>query len=150
MRAPFRVGKASSFSLVSSVVGGRSFPYSPLLELSNKNLHMRPQSLYRCLADKAWFGHGPSSVFSKWFRVPFVGFRPPLWSAAATSESSRRCFLFFLLVERLEAPSPVASSCLALSSEWLKIAPTPSSPEAWQVVMSKSSLVVCGPLRPSL
>ena len=26
---------------------------------------------------KAWFGHGPSSSFSKWFRVLSVGFRPP-------------------------------------------------------------------------
>ena len=79
-----------------------------------------------------------------------MGFRPPLRSAAATSESSCRCFLFFLLVERLEAPSPVPSSRLALPLEWSKIAPIASSPEAWLVVMSKSSLVVRGPLRPSL
>ena len=29
---------------------------------------------------KAWFGHGPSSSFSKWFGVPSAGFRPPFRS----------------------------------------------------------------------
>ena len=78
-----------------------------------------------------------------------MGFRPPLRSAAATSESSRHCFLFFLLVEQLEAPSLAPSSRLALPSERSKIALTASSPEAWLVAMSRSSLVVRGPLRPA-
>ena len=102
------------------------------------------------LAGKAWFGHGPSSIFLKWFGVPSVGFQPPLWSIATTSELLRHCFLFFLLAERSEVPSSAASSCLALPSVRSKTAPTASSPEAWLVAMSRSSLVVRGPLRPSL
>ena len=98
---------------------------------------------------KAWFGHGPSSSFSKWSRIPSAGFQPPLRSAMATSEPSRRC-LFFFLLGRLEAALPASLSRFALPLERLKIVPTASSPEAWLVVMSRSSLVVCGPLRPSL
>ena len=110
---------------------------------------MRAQSLYRCLTGKAWFGHGPSSSFSKWSRVPSVGFRPPLRSAVTTSEPSH-CCLFFFLLGRLEAPSPVSVSHFALPLRRSKIAPTTSLPEAWLVVMLRSSLVGRRPLRRSL
>ena len=92
----------------------------------------------------------PLKHFLKWFGVPSVGFQPPLWSVAATSESLCRCFLFFLLAEQLEVPSPVPLSRLALPSRRSKITPTASSPKAWLVAMSRSSLVVRGPLCPSI
>ena len=34
--------------------------------------------MYRCLTGKAWFGHGPSSSFSKWSEVPSGGLPAPL------------------------------------------------------------------------
>ena len=77
------------------------------------------------------------------------GLPTPLWSAVAMSEPSHRC-LFFFLAGQLEAPSPVSSSQFTLSLRRSKIAPTASSPKAWLVVMLRSSLVVCGPLHPSL
>ena len=77
-------------------------------------------------------------------------FQPPLRLAVATSESSRHCFLFFLLAERLEVPSLAPSARLALLSKRSKIALTASSPEPWLVAMSRCSLVVHGPLCPSL
>ena len=110
---------------------------------------MRAQSLYRCLTGKAWFRHGHSSSFSKWSRVPSVGFRPPLWSAMATSEPSCRCMLFFLL-GWLEAPSLGSSSYFDLPLRRSKVAPTAFLPKVWLVAMSRSSLVVHGPLCPSL
>ena len=73
----------------------------------------------------------------------------PLRLAVATSEPSRRC-LFFFLAGRFEAPSSASSSRFALPLRRSKIAPTASSPEAWLVVMSRSSLVVHRSLRPSL
>ena len=150
MRQPSGVGKPLSFPSVSSMVGSRYFPCSPLLEPPDKNCLIRLQSLYRCLTGKAWFRHGPLSNFLKWFGVPSVGFQPPLRSAVAMSESSCRCFLVFLLAKRLETPSPVPSSRLALPSRQSKIAPTASSPKAWLVAMSRSYLVVHRPLHPSL
>jgi hypothetical protein len=54
------------------------------------------------------------------------------------------------LPERSEVPSPAPSSCLALPRERSKIALTSSSPKAWLVVISRTSLAVRGPLRPSL
>ena len=86
---------------------------SLLLELLDKNHFKRTQSLYRCLMRKAWFGHGPSSSFSKWLEVPSVGFQPPVRSALATSELPCR-LLFFLLLGGLEAPSLASSSRFAL------------------------------------
>ena len=83
----------------------------------------------------------------KWFGVHSAGFQPRLRST--TSEPSCRC-LFFFLLGRLGAPSPASSSHFALPLRRSKIAPTASSLEAWLVVMSRSSLVVRGPLRPSL
>jgi hypothetical protein len=78
-----------------------------------------------------------------------VGAFFPFRSAAAMSKSPYRClFLFFL--EWLEAPSSATSSRFALPQERSKIALTTSSPEAWLVAMSRSSLVVLGHLRPSL
>ena len=77
------------------------------------------------------------------------GLLTPLQSVVATSEPSRRCLLFFLL-GRLEASSLASSSRFALPLGWSKIAPTASSPEASLAVMSRSSLVVHEPLRPSL
>ena len=77
------------------------------------------------------------------------GFPAPLRSAVAMSEPSRR-YLFFLLMGRLEVPSPASSSRLSLPLRRSKIAPIASLPEAWLVAMSRSSLVVRGPLRPSL
>ena len=59
-------------------------------------------------------------------------------------------YLFFFLLGQLEAPSSASSSRFALPLGWSKIASTASSPEAWLVAMSRSSLVVCGPLHPSL
>jgi hypothetical protein len=50
------------------------------------------------------------------------------------------------LPERLEVPLPTPSSYLALPQERSKIAPTTSSPKAWLVAMSRSSLVVRAPL----
>ena len=44
----------------------------------------------------------------------------------------------------------MSSFCFTLSLERSKIAPTTSSPEAWLVTMSRSSLVVRGPLCPNL
>jgi len=120
----------------------------PLLEPPDKNHFRRTQSLYRCLTRKAWFRYGPSNSFSKWSRVPSVGFRPPFRSTVATSEPSHRC-LFFFLLGRLEAPLLVSSSRFAVALGWTKIVLTASSPEAWLVVMS-SSLVVHRPLSPSL
>ena len=70
-------------------------------------------------------------------------------SAAAMSEPSHR-YLFFFLLGRLEAPSLASSSRFTLPLRWSKIAPTTSLPEAWLVAMLRSSLVVHGPLRPSL
>ena len=93
--------------------------------------------------------NGPSSSFSKWSGVPSVGFRPPLRLAVATSEPLH-CCLFFFLLGWLEVPSPASLSRFALPLRRSKIAPTASSPEAWLVAMSRSSLVVHGPLRPSL
>ena len=75
---------------------------------------------------------------------------PPLRSATATRKVSRRCFPLFFFFERLEGPSSVSSSRLALPLERSKITPTASSPEAWMVTMLRSSLVVQGPLHPSL
>ena len=77
------------------------------------------------------------------------GHLTPLPSAKVTSEPSRRC-LFFILIGQLEVPLPASSSRFALPFKRSKIAPTASSPEAWLVAMSRSSLVVRGPLRPSL
>ena len=82
-------------------------------------------------------------------RGTLSGLLTPLRSAVATSEPSRRC-LFFCLLGRLEAPSPAFSSRFALHLRRPKIAPTASSPEAWLVAMSRRSLVVHGPLCPSL
>jgi hypothetical protein len=65
----------------------------------------------------------------------------------ATSEAPCRCFFF---PERSEVPSSVSPSRLVLPREQLKIAPTAFSLETWLVAMSRSSLVVCGPLHPSL
>ena len=45
-----------------------------LLEPVDKNRFKRSQSLHRCSMGKAWFRHGPSSSFSKWSRIPSVGF----------------------------------------------------------------------------
>jgi hypothetical protein len=82
-------------------------------------------------------------------RAPSVGAFLPLHSAATASESP--CYyLFLFFMERLEAPSLVSSSCLALPWGWSKIAPTASSPKAWLVAMSRSSLVVLRCLCPSL
>ena len=77
------------------------------------------------------------------------GLSTPLRSAAAMSEPSRHC-LFFFLLGRLEAPSLASSSCFTLPLRRLKIAPPASSSEAWLTAMSRSSLVVHGPLHPSL
>ena len=109
---------------------------------------MRAQSLYRCLMGKAWFRHAHLSSFLKWSGVPSARFRPPLWSAMATSEPSHHC-LFFFLLGRLEAPLLASSSRFTVALGWTKIVLTASSPEAWLVVMS-SSLVVHRPLSPSL
>ena len=69
--------------------------------------------------------------------------------AVATSESP--CpFWFFFLFERSEGPSSASLSHFALPLERSKIAPTTSLLEAWLVMMSMSSLVVRGPLRPNL
>ena len=81
-------------------------------------------------------------------RGTFYGLLTPLRSVVATSELSRR-YLFFLLGQ-LEAPSPAFSSRFALPLRRSKITPTASSLEVWLVAMSRSSLVVRGPLRPSL
>jgi hypothetical protein len=81
---------------------------------------------------------------------PLVGAFLPFCSAVATSEAPCRCLFLFFLPERFEVPSPVPLSRLALPRERSKIAPTASSPEVWLVAMSRSSLVVCGPLHPSL
>ena len=43
---------------------------------------------------KAWFKHGPSSSFSKWFGVPLAGFRPPL----AVSGGHERALVMLLLL----------------------------------------------------
>ena len=110
---------------------------------------MRAQSLYICLTGKVWFEHGPSSSFSKWLGAFLVGARPPFRSAVATSEPPC-CCLFFFLFGWLEGTSPASSSYLTLPLERSKIALTASSPKAWLVTMSRSSLVVRGPLRPSL
>ena len=77
------------------------------------------------------------------------GLLPPLQSVVAMSEPSCSC-LFFFLMGRLEAPLSASSSYFALPFRQLKIALTTSSPEAWMVVMSRSSLVVRRPLHPSL
>ena len=69
------------------------------------------------------------------------GLLTPLRSTAAMSEPSHRC-LFFFLLGRLEASSLASLSRFALSFGWSKIALTASSPEAWLVEMSRSSLVV--------
>jgi len=124
-------------------------PVLPLLEPLDKNRFKRSQSLYRCSMGKEWFGHGPSSNFSKWSGIPSTGLWPPLRSAAATSEPSCHC-LFFFLMGWLEAPSPTSSSRFALPLRRSKIAPTASSPETWLVAMLRSSFVVHGPLHPSL
>ena len=58
--------------------------------------------------------------------------------------------LLLLVVGTVEAPSPAPSSRFALPLRQSKITPTASSPEAWLVATSRSSLVVHGPLRPSL
>jgi len=58
--------------------------------------------------------------------------------------------LVLLFIGAVGVPSSVSSSCFALPLGQSKIAPTASSPEAWLVAMSRSSLVVRGPLRPSL
>jgi hypothetical protein len=58
--------------------------------------------------------------------------------------------LFFFLLERLEVPSSASSSRFALPRGRSKTIPTASSPEVWLVVMSRSYLVVHGPLHPSL
>jgi hypothetical protein len=71
-----------------------------------------------------------------------VGTFLPLCSTAAMSESLGRCLPLFFFFERLEAPSLASSSCLALPRTWSKIALIASSPEAWLVAMSRSSLVV--------
>ena len=67
---------------------------------------------------------------------------------AAMSEPPRP-FQFFLL-EQSEGSSSVSSSHFALPLEQSKIAPTSSSPKVWLVMMSRSSLVVHGPLCPNL
>ena len=94
-------------------------------------------------------GAWPFEQLFKVVRGTPTGFRPPLRSAAATSEPSRR-YLFFFLIGRLEVPSSASLSCFALPFRQSKIAPTASSPKAWLVAMSRSSLVVHGPLHPSL
>jgi hypothetical protein len=58
--------------------------------------------------------------------------------------------LLVFFFEQLEAPSLVSSSRFALPREQLKIALTASSPKAWLVAISRSSLVFLGCLRPSL
>ena len=58
--------------------------------------------------------------------------------------------LFFFLLGLLEAPSLPSTSRFALPLGQSKIAPTASSPKAWLVMMSRSSLVVHGPLCSSL
>ena len=77
------------------------------------------------------------------------GLLTPLWSVVAMSEPMCRC-LFFFLLGQLEAPSPTSLSYLALPLRRSKITPTASSPEAWLVAMSRSFLVVHGPLHPNL
>ena len=81
--------------------------------------------------------------------VPLAIARLAFLSTVATSEPLHLLQFFFLL-EWSEGPSSASSSCSALPLERLKIAPTASSPEAWLVVMSRSSLVVHGPLHPNL
>ena len=73
----------------------------------------------------------------------------PLRLVEATSEPLCSC-LFFFLLGWLEVPSPVSSSRFALPLRWLKIALTAFSLEAWLVAMLRSSLVIHGPLHPSL
>ena len=94
---------------------------------------------------RAW----PFEHFSKWSRVPSAGFQPSLRSVVATSEPSSHC-LFYFLLGWLEAPSLASSSRFTLPLERSKITLTASLPEAWLVAMSRSSLVVHGPLCPSL
>ena len=77
------------------------------------------------------------------------GLPTPMRSAVAMSEPLCRC-LFFFLLGRLEVPSSASSTRFALALGWSNIASTASSPEAWLVVMSMSSLVIRGPLCPSL
>ena len=60
--------------------------------------------------------------------------------------SGRRC-LFFLLGQ-LEAPLLVSLSRFALPLGRSKITPIASLPKAWLVAMSRSSLVVHGPVTP--
>ena len=73
----------------------------------------------------------------------------PLQSVVDMREPSRR-YLFFFLLGWLEVPLLASSSHFTLPFRRLKIAPTTSSLEVWLVAMSRSSLVVHGPLCPSL
>jgi hypothetical protein len=73
-----------------------------------------------------------------------------LRSVVATRGSLRGCLAFFFFFKLwLEPPSSAFSYCFSFPLVSWKIAPTTSSPDAKLVAISKSSLVVCGPLRPN-
>lgn len=94
-------------------------------------------SLYAYLIAYQRFGQGASSISSKWSS-------PSTWGPSSPRDRWQRPARWF------EAPLSVSSSLLALPLEWSKITPTTSSPDAWLVAISRSSLVVWRPLCPRL
>jgi hypothetical protein len=109
-----------------------------------------PHSLRVSLTGPRWYGHGFSSISSKTPEPPSGGAQGFLRSAVATRGSLRDCLAFFFFLELwLEPPSSVFSCRFSFSLVSWKIAPTAFSSEAKLVAMSRSSLVVRGPLRPT-
>jgi hypothetical protein len=81
-------------------------------------------------------------LLGRWF--------PPFLTYHSYNHFVMSPLVLLYFIESPPWPSSGSLSLLAFCLQWLKISPTASCPDVWVIVMSNSSFVVHGLLRPSL